>query len=244
MKLSFFDQFSATKGAICLCNIPHRPIVFLHACFIAGLIISLQGISHGVPASPVFEHSYEGDVHPSRALPRWFSHLVDSAGPELTAEQTLKVNTIEPSSRHHYRIDGENIVYFQGSSTSGSTIDFRVKVESTDPEAEGFTVMVGKEGGNWWIKFYPDKIQIGSQEFPTSTQDWDTYRIVIKDDLLNLYSATWGLMLADVPLGSGTPGDMLSFGSGIIYPVASNWELDFIRWTNNEAVLDPPQPAE
>jgi len=197
-----------------------------------------------------FEHEYlAADGHtPQHAIPAWaLQHgggIIELQEDHLTAETPVGernffvIGMLDDEKNH-----GDSDTW--DAAGGATTVEFRVRCESDEPGLEIFHVHISTGALQWRIRFLGDKI------FPRgvslNTNEADTYRAVIKHDKLTLSSERQGVILRDVAgnesyAGKPTRSNAILFGSFAPNSQASGgktvWELEFIRWTNQEALPD------
>jgi len=210
-----------------------------------GLLLAVAALA----ASP-FEHEYAAatGVMPQESNPAWV--LRHGGGNIQIRDERLTAET-PTGQRNFFAIgrldegDDPDEPSAWDAAAGPSTVEFRVRCESDESDLEIFQVHLSNGHLQWRIRFYSNKI------FPRNktidTREPDTYRAVIRDDLLTLSCERHGVILESVPgndsyAGKPTQSNALWFGSfspnAQITGGVGTWELDFIRWTNQEALPD------
>ncbi len=183
-----------------------------------------------------FAHSYHADERPEEAAPRWSSHG-NGAEAEIAAGVLIARST-GAGKRHFYSLGKRSKSATESSgvwdmSSGMATVEFRIKCESDSPEDEVFRVQVADGTQLWRASFLPGKCN-GK---PVITDDWDTYRIVIKDGKMQISTEKSGVIASEVAGAPSTESPSLLFGTfkASQAPSTRSWSLDFIRWTNEKA---------
>jgi len=194
-----------------------------------------------------YEYSAATGLMPQKASPEWV--LRHGGGTIQLLHEQLHVDT--PVGERNFFVIGNLNEESMGdaekwnASTGMTTVEFRVRCESPDPSLEIFQVQISDGRLQWRIRFLNNKIF--PREVPVDTSEADTYRAVIQNGKLTLSSERNGVLLADVPgnesyAGKPTTSNALLFGSFTPNSQADaglgTWQLDFIRWTNQEALPD------
>jgi len=214
------------------------------------LIIGLALMSAPMVWASSFEHEYSATAGqlPQNSTPAW---VLRHAGGNIQLLDGLLTAETPAGERNFFAIgvlDDEKLHGDPGAwngATGQTTVDFRVRCESEDPALEIFQVHISNGRLQWRIRFLNKKV------FPRGVaidpREVDTYRAVIKEDKLTLSSERQGVIIADVAgndtyAGKPTRSNALWFGSfspnSQIVGSTGMWELEFIRWTNQEALPD------
>jgi hypothetical protein len=196
-----------------------------------------------------FEHEYSpaAGVMPQDSTPTW---ALRHGGGTIQANHGVLRADMPAGERSFFvigRLDDEAYgdVGAWNATTGRATVEFRVRCESDDPSLEVFQLHLSDGRLQWRIRFCGDKIF--PRRVAVDTGEADTYRAVLRDGRLTLSSERQGVIFADVPgnesyAGKPTRSHALLFGSFDPNTTASgattSWELDFLRWTNQEALPD------
>lgn len=199
-----------------------------------------------------FEHAYTPEKLPNESNPEW--RLSGKAGEAKVtlSNGKLKVSTVS-DKKFHYTLGVLETGAPAGSGAAGwdasggtTTIDFRLRCDGDDPDAECFVLLLADGARRWHVRFFPNKIHVargGAREVDTS--QGDTYRVTLDDDKLQLSSATHGTLFKDVKgIGGGTRNRILfgNFPEGKKAPATPvAWELEFLRWTHTTANAELPK---
>jgi hypothetical protein len=183
-----------------------------------------------------YSASYHGNDLPEKDVPRWTSKG-NLADPKLS-DGILSVASEGANKRLFYILDPKSGAW---DMTSGlATVEFRLRCHSDDAEDEVFRVQFSDGKQIWRAVFFNQRCN-GAK---AKTDDWDTYRLTVKDGKLQISSELQGVMASGI---AGSPGDdepFLLFGTFKNSPndAIRGWDLDFIRWTNQEAIMADAKP--
>ncbi len=199
-----------------------------------------------------FAFEYVPTRLPERSVPRW--QLLQKRGEERVEAGKLTVE-VPIGQRHGYLIGIRSDQSPQGDAdawnpASGrATVDFRVRCEADFPDLEPFRVVLSDGRQAWTITFQPGKI--AGKEVDTGRME--TYRATLEDGTLVLSSASKGVLYTRK--GGSTSLDLsttalIGFGtlhsnkeSPHVGQGAVRWELEFFRWTHEEA-MEPLGPGQ
>jgi len=200
----------------------------------------------GICSDPVnWEHQYTGEEIPVQASPRWAVNSKAVGSTETVGDGKLDV-VVGPEASRFYTIG-----FFTGEKPAGdaswngtagnSTVEIRVSCEAENPEKDIFQISLTDGKLRWDIDFRGDSILAGSKVVPTDTGKTDTYRIVLKDGLMQMTAEDQGMVFDGIkgsPLEDGR--NRMVFGTDARSVRGSDlgggsWTVDFIRWTNKEA---------
>ncbi len=199
-----------------------------------------------------FAFEYVPTRLPERSVPRW--HLLQKRGEEQVEAGKLAVE-VPIGQRHGYLIGIRSDQTPQGDAdawnpgSGKATVDFRVRCEADFPDLEPFRVVLSDGRQAWTITFQPGKI--AGKEVHTGRME--TYRVTLEGDTLVLSSASKGVLYTRA--GGSTSTDfsntaLIGFGtlhsnkeSPHVGQGAVRWELEFFRWTNEEA-MEPLGPGK
>lgn len=176
-----------------------------------------------------YSASYHGNDLPEKDVPRWTAKG-NLAEPKLS-DGILSVTSEGANKRHFYVLDQKSGAWDMASGFA--TVEFRMKCHTDNSEDEVFRVQLGDGKQVWRAVFFNQRCN-GSK---AKTDDWDTYRLTVKDGKLQISSELQGVIASGI---AGSPGEGESF---ILFGTFKNspsdsirrWDLDFIRWTNEEA---------
>jgi len=142
---------------------------------------------------------------------------------------------------------------FDGSTPTGSTIEFRMKVNSQESgkdyagTADIFTSFETSAAGRFEFNIASDKVQFGTlgASFALDTTVLNTYRITILDNAASLYINDNSVAtIGGQPGGSNFGVNALRIGdisSSNSVGGATEWE--YVRWTNAGTFAPIPEPA-
>lgn len=196
------------------------------AFFAASFLFLLSPLAADLQYSGV----YQADELPEKSSPKWASKG-NSASVEI-ADSSLNVQSEGANKRQFYVADQ---IAGWDMSSGLATVEFRLKCSSTDPEDEVFRVQLSDGSKMWRAVFFPQRCNGAKVE----TDDWDTYRLVVRDGRMEISSEKLGVIAENVESAPFTEDQALLFGTfkGSPSSASRTWNIDFVRWTNDEARL-------
>lgn len=195
------------------------------------MIATVLFLASSLAADLRFANSYQADELPEQASPKWAAK--GNAAEASVAEGCLSVKSDGPGKRQFYVFDQSTGGW---DMTSGrATVEFRLKCASDDPEDEVFRVQISDGTQMWRAVFFNGRCN-GAQ---ADTAEWDTYRLTVRDGKLQIHSENRGVIAADIPSAPQEDVPSILFGTFKASPQSAtrSWDLDFIRWTNDEVPL-------
>lgn len=176
-----------------------------------------------------YAHSYNADETPEMSAPKWTGK--GSGTSVAVTEGVLNVQGEGPNTRRFYLVDHSSGAW---DMTSGlATVEFRLKCTAADPQDEVFRVQIADGKAMWRVVFYHNRCN----GVKVDTDDWDTYRLAIKDGQMQISSEKQGVIALQneaVP-HEEPPGLIFGTFKNPQSLTSREWSLDFIRWTNEEA---------
>ncbi len=194
-----------------------------------------------------FEYSYHAQELPEQATPKW--KMLSAGEPTVRVEEgKLKVD-VHGGNRALFVIGtfangvrGDLSAWDMSSNVA--TIEFRARCHSTDPDFHVLRVQLANGKKSWVVSFTSHSVN----RVALDTDEMDTYRLAAKDGVVQISSERYGLISKAHKAASDTDSHCLIFGtqeiSGAPAPrdASGGWELEFIRWTNIEANMEPLGP--
>jgi hypothetical protein len=183
-----------------------------------------------------FSASYHGNELPEKDVPKWTSKG-NLAEPKLS-DGVLSVASEGANKRQFYVLDQKSGAWDMSSGLA--TVEFRLKCHSDNSEDEVFRVQLGDGKQVWRAVFFNQRCN-GSK---AKTDVWDTYRLTVKDGKLQIGSELQGVIASGIAGSPGEDESFLLFGTFKNSPTDAirGWDLDFIRWTNEEAITGEVTP--
>ncbi len=198
------------------------------ATFMTATILLLAS---SLAADLQFANSYQADELPENASPKWVEK--GNAAETSVADGCLSVKSDGAGKRQFYVFDQTTGGW---DMTSGrATVEFRIRCASDDPEDEVFRVQFSDGTQMWRAVFFNDRCNGAKAD----TADWDTYRLTVRDGKLQIRSEKLGIIAADIPSAPQEDVPSILFGTfkGSPQSAHRSWDLDFIRWTNDDVQL-------
>ncbi|MFI4910291.1 MAG: hypothetical protein ACIAQZ_01345 [Sedimentisphaeraceae bacterium JB056] len=199
-----------------------------------------DGGSFAPPQDPItadsstWEGSYEADVLPSEA--GWLQ-----GGPASTystvSNGILTLNSIDFDTSFNWTLTSDAELDF----INGSTVEFRAKMISQQGAVTAAFYIYDKDGKGSIVDFRDTGINLYSSAFTTltTTDDFHIYRICYINDTFELYVDNNFVAVTTVArftgLDSAGNANKFNFGDAT-GGNDSNWELDYVRWTNSGAI--------
>lgn len=174
-----------------------------------------------------FSNSYHADDVPENADPKWIAK--GKAGEATVSDGALNVKSEGEGKRHFFLMEDPS----QWNMSSGlATVEFRMKCASADPEDEVFRVQLSDGKQMWRAAFFNGRCNGGR----AATEDWDTYTLTVRDGKMQIHSEKIGVIASNIEPSPLVDKPALLFGTfkSSQNPALRNWDLDFIRWTNEE----------
>lgn len=191
----------------------------------------------------VWEQEYTADEVPHNSTPKWVVNT-RAQGAENIEDGQLHVNLVPGGSRYYtmgfYAGDKPAGDAAWNGSSGTSIIEFRVSSEAGLPEKEVFLLSLSDGTHRWDINFHSDAIRAGGKVANLNTSVADTYRVVLRNGLLQMSGETQGPIF-DAIKGTTMPDNRnrIIFGTDARNNTEhlgdGSWKLDFLRWTNKTA---------
>ena len=179
-----------------------------------------------------YAHSYNADETPEMSAPKWTGK--GSGASVEVAEGMLAVQGEGPNTRQFYIMDQASGAWDMESGLA--TVEFRLKCSAADPEDEVFRVQITDGKAMWRVVFYTNRCN----GVKVDNHEWDTYRLAIKDGRMQISSEKHGVIAWQNEAVPHEEPPALIFGTfkNPQSQTSREWSLDFIRWTNEEALMD------
>jgi hypothetical protein len=176
-----------------------------------------------------YAHSYNADEAPEMSAPKWTGK--GSGATAEVAEGVLHIQGEGANTRKFYLLDQASGAWDMASGMA--TVEFRLKCNAADPQDEVFRVQITDGKSLWRVVFYPNRCN----GVKVATDEWDTYRLAIKDGQMQISSEKQGVIALQNEAVPHDEPPALIFGTfkNPKSQTSREWSLDFIRWTNEEA---------
>jgi hypothetical protein len=220
------------------------------------LTIALGAAATGRAAPITYTSRYEADVLPTAAAgttanPQWKPHG-DVNTYAAVGDGVLTMTYAKEAANvgfWHLGTGGKPSDAWAADPDVGSTVDFRVRVESGDMP---FSLGVADGNGQVALMFDPTKIVLQGKDYKNTaytpsadhpTTDFETYRIAYKDGKVSLFAAYSDTPLVSDVLNAAVDINRLYFGEASV-SFYGKYDLEYIRWTNEAAVFSAPSAPE
>lgn len=210
----------------------------------AACLASLAASSGGRAEPIAWDGEFSGDEIPTAASPRWAGNA-KAGGTVQVSDGALDVRVGPGDSRFYtlgFYAEGKPAGDAAWNGQPGtSTVEWRVACAAEDPEKVIFQIGFADGKLRWDVDFRASSIVAGGRTVPVDTSKPDTYRVTLKDGMLQMSSESQGVVI-DGLKGRALDDDRnrILFGTDARLDGGSSlgggsWQLDFIRWTNKLA---------
>lgn len=194
-----------------------------------------------------FSVVYNATQLPDEANPAWAPMSGAPVGTSSVANNVLTMST-EANGNRYYRISNTSI--WNGGTTTGSTIEFSLRVESLADGATNATVIYFTTGGKGYGFFFrPNEIsyQAGANppvHFFDTTSDFNRYRITLSgagEASLYVNNEVTPLISGYTGTALGTQSNLIYFGDASNSSIGGVVHWEYMAFTNSEMVAPIPE---
>lgn len=221
-----------------------NPFVFPSILFALCITAATGAVINGVD----FDFVYDGSALPQQSTPPWVS-----SSSAITAQVNDGIFTLTTggSNQRYYHINhSTSPEVWNGGSMLGTTVEFSMRVIESTGNRSAAAVTIGGTSRYFIFNFTDSKIFAGNTISPNpslyydfdTTEAFNTYRIVVKDNLASLYiNNSTEALISDYGGAAHSSLNTIRFGSASP-EVSGTTEWDYVAFTNKGGFAPIPEP--